>query len=462
VDESWFVPHFEKMLYDQAQIATNALEARQATGDERFAWMARDIFEYVLRDLTSPAGGFLTAEDADSPLPDSATGEGTAHGPEGKPAQAEGAFYVWTAEELRAALGADHEFFAAHFGVDPEGNVPGQLDPQGELRGKNILAQRRSLNQTSQQLSLTPEQANDKLLSTLERLREARARRPRPHLDDKVLTANNGLMISALAKAHQVLGPGEAIDYLGAARRATEFVERELYDASRQVLFRAWRGARGAAEGFAEDYAFFIQALLDLYEASFEIRWLKWADQLQTKMDELFWDASRGGYFNSAAGDASIVLRLKEDYDGAEPAPSSVAAMNLLRLGGLWHDAARRERGRKTIDAFRGQWSSAPHAMPQMLCALELALEPPRHVVIAGDPQSTDFSALVAVFHESLGYRRNILAAEGGEAQAWLAQRAPWLADMKPLNGRATAYVCEEFACQAPVSDADALRALLK
>jgi hypothetical protein len=179
-------------------------------------------------------------------------------------------------------------------------------------------------------------------------------------------------------------------------------------------------------------------------------------------MDELFWDASRGGYFNSAAGDASIVLRLKEDYDGAEPAPSSVAAMNLLRLGGLWHDAARRERGRKTIDAFRGQWSSAPHAMPQMLCALELALEPPRHVVIAGDPQSTDFSALVAVFHESLGYRRNILAAEGGEAQAWLAQRAPWLADMKPLNGRATAYVCEEFACQAPVSDADALRALLK
>jgi hypothetical protein len=267
-------------------------------------------------------------------------------------------------------------------------------------------------------------------------------------------------MISALAKAHQVLGSGEAIDYLGAARRAAEFVERELYDPTRQVLFRAWRDGRGLAEGFAEDYAFFIQALLDLYEASFEIRWLKWAEPLQAKMDALFWDEARGGYFNSAAGDSSIVLRLKEDYDGAEPAPSSVAAMNLLRLGGMWHDESRRERGRKTIDAFRRPWSRTPHAMPQMLCALELALEPTRQVVLAGDPHGDDFHALASVLHEGLGYRRSLLAADGGEGQAWLAQRAPWIAGMKPVDGRATAYWCEEYACQAPVSEPDALRAL--
>jgi uncharacterized protein YyaL (SSP411 family) len=341
-----------------------------------------------------------------------------------------------------------------------QGNVPPQLDPHAELRGRNILVQRQSLAQTAPQFSLSPEAANEKLLAMLAQVRTARARRPRPHLDDKVLTANNGLMISALAKAHQVLGR-EEIDYLGAARRAAEFVERELYDPGRRVLFRAWREGRGTAEGFAEDYAFLIQALLDLYEASFEIRWLQWAEQLQATMDELFWDAEHGGYFNSAAGDASIVLRLKEDYDGAEPAPSSIAAMNLLRLGGLWHDDVLRERGRATIAAFRAQWSRSPQALPQMLCALELALEPPRHVVVAGDPRADDFGALTAVLHERLGYRRSLVAADGGAGQAWFAGRAPWIAGMKPIGGRATAYVCEEYACQAPVSDPEALRRLL-
>jgi uncharacterized protein YyaL (SSP411 family) len=450
VDEGWFVPHFEKMLYDQAQIALNCLEARQATGDERFAWMARDIFDYVARELTSPAGGFFTAEDADSLV---------GHG---RPEHAEGAFYVWSAEELRAALGDDFAFIAGHFGVEENGNVPARLDPQGELRGKNILAQRRTLSQSAQQHSLSAEQANDRLLAALGKLRELRTKRPRPHLDDKILAANNGLMISALAKAHQVLGSEPTTDYLASARRAAEFIERELFDAQRGVLFRAWREGRGVNEGFAEDYAFVIQALLDLYEASFEIHWLQRADQLQTKMDQLFWDEARGGYFNSAANDPGIVLRLKEDYDGAEPAASSVAAMNLLRLGGTLYDEQRRERGRATIEAFRAQWSRAAHAMPQMLCAVELALESPRHVVIAGDPKATDFQALVAVLHERLDYRRSVLAADGGEAQAWLKQRAPWLAEMKPVDGRATAYVCEEFACQAPVSDPDSLRKILR
>jgi uncharacterized protein YyaL (SSP411 family) len=446
VDEAWFVPHFEKMLYDQAQIAINALEARQATGDERFAWMARDIFDYVARDLTSPAGGFFTAEDADSLV---------AHG---KPEHAEGAFYVWTAAELRAALGGDAEFFAAHFGIAENGNVSAGLDPHGEFRGKNILAQRRSLAETARQFSLTPEQANDRLLAALARLREVRASRPRPLLDDKILTANNGLMMSALARAHQVLGDAA---YLESATRAAEFVEGELFDPTRGVLFRGWREGRGAAEGFAEDYAYFIQGLLDLHEAAFDVRWLRWADRLQTTMDELFWDAERGGYFNSAAGDASIVLRLKEDYDGAEPAPSSVAAMNLLRLDALLPDPARRARGRGTIEAFRAQWSRAPHAMPQMLCAVELALESPRHLVIAGDPAREDFRALTAVVHESLGPRRALLAADGGEGQVWLATRAPWIAEMKPIDGRATAYVCEDFACQAPVTSPADLRRLL-
>ncbi|MEO5959294.1 MAG: thioredoxin domain-containing protein, partial [Opitutaceae bacterium] len=356
VDEGWFVPHFEKMLYDQAQIALNYVEAKQATGDERFAWLARDIFDYVLRDLTQPEGAFFTAEDADSLV----TPGGKEH--------LEGAFYVWSAEQLRATLGDDFAFFSAHYGVAENGNVPAQLDPQGELREKNILVQRRSLGETAQQLGLTPEQANDRLISALAKVRAVRAQRPRPQRDDKIVAANNGLMISALAKGHQMLETETARPevYLTAARRAAEFIERELFDAERGILFRTWRHGRGTTEGFAEDYAFLIQGLLDLYEASFEIRWLQWAEKLQAKMDEFFWDDTRGGYFNSAAGDTNIVLRLKDDYDGAEPAPSSVASLNLFRLGAMLSVPAWQERGRACVEAFRAQWTKAPHAMPQM------------------------------------------------------------------------------------------------
>jgi uncharacterized protein YyaL (SSP411 family) len=449
VDEGWFVPHFEKMLYDQAQIALNALEAKQATGDERFAWLARDIFDYVARELTGPGGGFFSAEDADSAPPEAARSDKGQVASDEKSHNVEGAFYVWTAAELRAALGENFEFFASHFGVVENGNVAGHLDPHGEFRGKNILAQRRTLAETAKQFSLLPEQANERLFAALGRLRDVRAARPRPHLDDKVITAWNGLMISALARGAQVLGEPAL---LAAAIRAVEFVERELWDASRGVLFRCWRGSRGAAEGFADDYAHFTQGLLDLYEATFDARWLAWAARLQAKMDELFWDEARGGYLNSAAGDAHLVLRLKEDYDGAEPAPSSVAALNLLRLGAIFHDETRRERGVKCIEAFRAQWSRAPHALPQMLCALELALDPPRHVVLTGDPAAADFRALAEVLHEKLGPRRVILRAAAG---------VPWTSAMTPVGGRATAYVCEEYACQAPVTEPGELRRLL-
>ncbi len=455
VDETWFVPHFEKMLYDQAQIALNCLEAKQATGDERFAWMARDIFDYVARDLTSPLGGFFTAEDADS--------EETGHGGQETGHKQEGAFYVWSAAELRDVLGDDAGLIAAHFGVLDEGNVTGPLDPHGEFRGKNILVQRQSLGETAKQFSLTVEQANERIGAALEKLKVARDGRLRPLRDDKIITAWNGLMISALARGAQVLG-GEHEErgrFLGAAVRAAEFVERELWDGARGVLFRCWREGRGVNEGFAEDYAYFIQGLLDLYEASFTLRWLAWADDLQERMDGLFWDEARGGYFNSAAGDASIVLRLKEDYDGAEPAPSSVAAMNLLRLATLLHDDERRGRGVRCIEAFRTQWVGTPQGMPQMVCALELALEAPRHVVLVGDPNAADFRALAAVVQNGLGPRRALVAVSSDAEREWWSERAPWMTDMVAIAGRATAYVCEEYSCQAPVTEAVGLRRVL-
>jgi len=462
VDEQWHVPHFEKMLYDQALIAVNYLEAQQATRLPVFGWVARGLFDYVGRDLTSPLGGFYSAEDADS-----AVGPALVAGPvsglptSGSPskkaaAHAEGAFYVWTMEELGALLGADTEFFCAHFDVKPDGNVT--HDPHGEFAGQNVLRQLRPLARTAEQFKLEVPAAEEKLLGSLEKLRQTRARRPRPHLDDKIITAWNGLMISALAKGAQVLGEPA---HLAAATRAAEFIRRELCDPATHTLYRCWREGRSDIPGFAEDYAYLIQGLLDLYETGFEIRWLQWAVNLQGRMDALFWDSGRGGYFNSRADDPSVIVRLKEDYDGAEPAPNSIAAINLIRLDWMLGLSGVREKALRTIEALRPQWSRLPQALPQLLCAVELALAEPRTVVLAGDPQSAGFQALVAVVHKQLGPRRALLCADGGAAQDWLAGHRSYLAASRPINGQATAYVCENFTCQAPVNAPAELGVLL-
>ena len=495
VDERWFVSHFEKMLYDQAQLAVSYLEARQATGLEVYAWIARDIFSYVQRDLTAPGGGFYSAEDADSAVPQTVgrvvpDEPRSDHGSSGGFAlphekHAEGAFYVWTKEEIDAVLGADAAFICTHYGVKPDGNV--DQDPQGEFTGKNVLMQRQSLATTAREHGLEVPAASDKLLGSLEKLRLVRARRPRPHLDDKVIAAWNGLMISALAQGAQMLGDRA---YLAAASRAADFLERELYDGKTNTLYRSWRGSRGAIAGFAEDYAFLIQGLLDLYEAGFDVRWLQWAERLQAAMDGQFADPERGGYFNSRADDPNVIVRLKEDHDGAEPAANSIAALNLLRLDAMIGDGGRtpssaeqrgsavakamadkegtppprstyRARGMQTIGALRPQWEAMPQGLPQLLCAIELAVEAPRTVVLAGNPAAEDFQALAAVVAERPGPRRALLGADGGAGQKWLAARRPYLADMKPVGGRATAYLCENFTCQAPVNSPADLRAQL-
>jgi hypothetical protein len=363
-------------------------------------------------------------------------------------------------------LPVDSDFFCSHFAVEPAGNVSGAGDPHGEFRGRNILRQLRPLPDTAQQFGLDLAAASDGLQAGLVRLRAVRSLRPRPQLDDKIIAAWNGLMISALAKGYQVLGDG---GLLAAAVRAAEFIRGELYDEPARMLYRSSCDGRGGVPGFAEDYAYLVQGLLDLYEAAFDIRWLQWAVQLQATMDGQFWDAEHGGYFNSRAEDHSIIARLKENYDGAEPAPSSVAALNLLRLAvmiGNGEGSDSRDLGKaghaiQCVEAFRDQWTSAPHSLPQMLCALTCIQSPPRTIAIAGDPRSGDFQALAAVVHERLGPRHVLLAADQAEGQAWLASRRPYLAEMKPVDGRAVAYVCENFTCRQPATDPADLRKML-
>ncbi len=273
VDREWHVPHFEKMLYDQAQLAITYLEAWQMTGEERHADVVRDILTYVQREMTSPEGGFYSAEDADSLIYHGST------------EHAEGAFFVWTREEIVASLPPQEAaLFCAHYGVRPEGNVNPSSDPHGELTGKNVLM-------IMEEQELISEEVVESLERSKKILLAIRSERPRPHLDDKILCAWNGLMISAYARSGAVLGES---GYIQSAVKATEFIQTNLADPVTGELRRSWRQGAVMERGFAEDYAFLIQGLLDLYETTFAIHWLQWAERLQTLMDRLFWD-ERGG-----------------------------------------------------------------------------------------------------------------------------------------------------------------------
>src|SRR5438067_603706 len=446
VDAYWHVPHFEKMLYDQAQLAVAYLEAFQITRAPIFEEVARDTLDYVRRDMTAKGGGFFSAEDADSVVPDNPV------------KRAEGAFYVWGQKEIDAAVGASAEIFNFHYAVKGDGNVPSGGDPHGEFTGKNILIELGSLADTAKRFGKDETEVRQLLAKARETLLAVRAKRPRPHLDDKIITAWNGLMISAFARAAQVLDDPV---YLETAARAATFLRTELYDASRKVLFRNYREGRSAVEGFADDHAFYIQGLLDLYEASFDLGWLRFAIELQEIQDRLFFDNERGGYFSCAGNDPSILLRLKDDNDSAEPAASSVSALNLLRLAQIRNDGQFYERAEKTIDAFAPQIGHFASAMPQMLVALDLTLSEPRQIVIAGDRDSAETRALVAEAHRHFVPNKVLLLADGGGGQRYLEEKLEALRGMKPVGGKSAAYVCENFTCKAPVTDPKALGALL-
>jgi len=448
VDGHWHVPHFEKMLYDQAQLAAAYLDAFQLTGDGDFGTTARDILEYVRRDMTSPEGAFYSAEDADSPIE-----AGIADPIHGK--TAEGAFYVWTKQEIDEALGADASLFSSYYGVEENGNIPAGADPHGELRGKNILIRSAGVAQLE---NISAEEIQELLARSRQKLFSIRSKRPRPHLDDKIITAWNGLMISAFARAAQVL---DDASYLETAIRAAEFVTTQLYDEAGQILFRSYRGGRGGTEGFADDYAFFIEGLIDLYQASFETRWLKFALELQNKMDALFWDEHAGGYFTVTGQDSSILLRLKEENDSAEPAASSVAALNLARLAGIWNDPDLLGRARKTVNAFARQLMHFPSALPQMLVAFDFLETRPRQMVVAGSLADERTRELLREIRKHFLPQAIVLLADGGEDQDFLGQKNEAIRAMTTIQGQPAVYICENFSCKAPVTDVRALRELL-
>jgi hypothetical protein len=443
VDGFWRVPHFEKMLYDQAQLASAYLDAYQITGDLRYESIARDTLDYVRRDLTDPGGGFYSAEDADSLIKT------------GGNEKAEGAFYLWTKKEIDKALGEYAELFEYQYGVEDGGNAPEGTDPHGEFSGKNILYQRQTFAETAKHFGKSELDVDESMRYRRATLLAVRSKRPRPHLDDKIITAWNGLMISALARGAQVLGDPT---YRDAAVKAAEFVRQKLYDEKSHTLRRSYRNGASEVTGFAEDYAFYVQGLLDLYQTTFDVRWLRLAEQLQATQDRLFWDEKGGGYFTSRSDDPNIVLRMKEDSDNAEPAASSVAASNLLRLGQIRDSKEMRSRATKTIGAFAGALNHFPSALPQMLVALDTSLTKPRQIVIAGRPDAPDTRDLLDEVHRHYLPETIVLLADGAGGQKYLAEKLPELKEMAPVEGRAAAYVCENFTCKQPATSVELLR----
>lgn len=439
VDREWHVPHFEKMLYDQAQLAVAYLEAWQVTGNSQYADTVRDILGYVSREMTTPEGGFYSAEDADSLL---------AHGSE---EHAEGAFFVWTLGEIESVLDeGSATLFREHYGVLANGNVAPSSDPHGELTEKNVLMEQRSVAGTAAYLGISVEAVAESLASSRTILFNERSKRPRPHLDDKVLCAWNGLMISAFAKAGAILQQPE---FTESAERAAQFIRTHLTDPSSVELRRSWREGKIIEMAFAEDYAFLIQGLLDLYEANFEIQWLQWAVELQATMDRLFWDETGGGYFSSAAGDPHLLVRLKEDYDGAEPSANSVAALNLLRFSRMLGGGEAVKKAERIFAHSSRTLEGMPAAVPQLLVALGSMHRPSRQIVIAGIRGTADTEALLAAARQGFYPDQILLLADGGEGQPWLSNQVPAMKGMKPIDGKATLYRCENFTCSAPVTE---------
>ncbi|MDQ8203381.1 thioredoxin domain-containing protein [Pelagicoccus sp. SDUM812003] len=447
VDRYWHVPHYEKMLYDQGQLAEAYAEAYRLTGVESFAGVSREIVDYVARDLTGRHGQLLAAEDADSAKPD-ASGE---HG--------EGAFYVWTKTEINSLLRDEAALFSAAYDIQVAGNAAAESDPHGELRGLNTLRRIPSKQIAVGDVERDEAKVEERLARSRAILFAARAKRPRPHLDDKVVVSWSALMISGGCRVYQATG------YEGAysvARDAANFIFQQLWDEETKTMYRVYREGRGDTMGFAEDYAGMAKACLDLYECDFNPDWIERSQVLLDALTVRFGDAERGGYFASQSGDRSVISRLKDDHDGAEPSASSLAALALLKLAAITDDESKREQARRTIEAFGEQWKGAPRAMPLMLVAATRFLEADQQIVIVGPNGATGplaeranrhrkpFSALIAidssaafpdVFRSNEKLKRMIASVEPGSVRA---------------------FVCEGFTCQEPVNTAESLDALLR
>lgn len=429
-DNFWLLPHFEKMLYNQALLLMVYTEAYQSTGKSFYAETAREIATYVLRDMTGPEGGFYSAEDADS---------------EGE----EGIFYLWTTAEVEKVLGAkEAKLFKDVYHLMPDGNFQ-----DGKTQNQNIPHLTSGWSDIAERLKLSEEALRQRLERSRERLFAVRKQRIHPFKDDKVLTDWNGLMIAAFAKAGQGL---DEPAYVEAAKKAADFLLRALRDDDGRLVKR-YRQGRAGLTAHINDYAYVIWGLLDLYEATFEVPYLQTAADLQHTMLTHFWDEQQGGFFYTANDSEKLLTRRKDAIDMALPSGNSVAALNLLRLERMTANTAFADKAAALLRAFAGEVSQYPSSYSLMMSATDFALGPSFEVVISGGPGSPDTVAMLSALwqrflpHKVVGFR------PGDVPEPPIAAVAPFTQTQKPLRGKATAYVCQNYICNKPTTDPQAM-----
>ena len=421
VDAEWLVPHFEKMLYDNAQLAQLYLDAYLVSGQLRYAEVARDILDYVLRDMTHPDGGFYSAEDADS------------EGHEGK-------FYCWTRAELEKLL-TPEEFNVAvrYFGVTEQGNFVDHSHPQ-PLLNQNVLS-------IADPALRGPD--NALLASARSKMSAARARRVRPQRDDKVLASWNGLMLGAMARAAAVLGEER---YRAAAEKNLEFLKGKLWCAESKTLYHRWRDGERDNVQLLEGYAFLLSGVIELYEATVEAEHLDFAIALAEAMLARFYDTENGGFWQSAADAKDLILRVKEDYDGAEPSGNSVAIFALLNLGKITARRPFTQAAEQSLRLFARRLQQVPQAVPYMLQALDFSLDEPCRAVVAGDPDCPETRALLRAVHAV--YQPNkVVLGNAGSVEPF--------AQTLPIREGPVVYLCSGTACQPPTRDPARIKELL-
>ena len=433
-DAEWLLPHFEKMLYDQALLVMAYTEAYQATGKENYKKTAREIIEYVLRDMTSPEGGFYSAEDADS--------EGV-----------EGKFYVWTTEELEAVLGKeDGELIARLYNARRGGNY--SEEASGESSGGNILYLRAPLDELAMSFSEDAGAVSERVERARRKLCEARERRIHPHKDDKILTDWNGLMIAALSKAASAFGEPS---YTNAARRAAEFILTTMRGEDGRLLHRFRTGEAGIT-AHADDYSFLIWGLLELYEATFDAEYLRTAIALQKDMNEHYLDAERGGYYFTANDAEEMIIRHKEVYDGAVPSANSAALLNLLRIGRITGDASYEGTAENLGKAFSAVVEQAPSAYTQLLTGLDFGIGPSYEIVISGERGKEDTESMLEALRGVYVPNKVVLLRDSSSG---IEDIAPFTKEQDTIDGKATAYVCMNYECELPLTEPGKIRGLL-
>ena len=437
VTQDWSLPHFEKMLYDNAQLLPLYLDAYLTTKNPLFLEMTHDIAQYLISEpIASPLGGFNSSEDADS-LPDASATH-----------KVEGAYYVWTIEEFHDILTEDEVRVCANYwSVKPKGNVDARHDPSGEMEGQNTLCVRYEPAELAKELKITEEDVRRALKDGRQKLLSHReTQRPRPALDDKIVVAWNGLAIGGLARASAAFAeasPKESKSYLDAAQNAALFVRDNLYESKSSTLRRVYRDGPGETPGFADDYAFFISGLLDLYEATFDDQWLELADKLQQTQNKLFWDEAKYAFFSTPANQPDTLIRTKDAMDNAEPSTNGVAAQNLFRLWSLLQDETYEKMARRTVGAFEVEIGQHPGLFTGLMSSVIASKLGVKGLMVTGDGEAAE--AALKRARESVRPNCTVLKIGGQARSEWLRRRNDLLKD---LDGKkAMVQLCEGTVC---------------